>query len=45
MMITDKLSAALAISNTCVIKPPSIDSLSALKLAEILDKLVHCQHY
>jgi acyl-CoA reductase-like NAD-dependent aldehyde dehydrogenase len=39
MMITDKLSAVLAVGNTCVIKPPSIDSLSALKLAEILEKL------
>ena len=39
MMITDKLSAILAVGNTCVIKPPSIDSLSALKLAEILGKL------
>jgi acyl-CoA reductase-like NAD-dependent aldehyde dehydrogenase len=39
MMITDKLPAILAAGNTCVIKPPSIDSLSALKLAEILEKL------
>jgi acyl-CoA reductase-like NAD-dependent aldehyde dehydrogenase len=39
MMITDKLPAILAVGNTCVIKPPSIDSLSALKLAEILGKL------
>ena len=39
LMITDKLSAILAVGNTCVIKPPSIDSLSALKLAEILSKL------
>jgi acyl-CoA reductase-like NAD-dependent aldehyde dehydrogenase len=39
MMITDKLSAVLAVGNTCVIKPPSIDSLSAIKLAEILEKL------
>jgi acyl-CoA reductase-like NAD-dependent aldehyde dehydrogenase len=38
-MITDKLSAVLAVGNTCVIKPPSIDSLSALKLAEILWEL------
>jgi acyl-CoA reductase-like NAD-dependent aldehyde dehydrogenase len=38
-MITDKLPAVLAAGNTCVIKPPSIDSLSALKLAEILEKL------
>ena len=39
MMITDKLAAILAVGNTCVIKPPSIDSLSALKLAELLEKL------
>ena len=39
MMITDKLSAVLAVGNTCVIKPPSIDSLSAIKLAEILENL------
>ncbi len=39
MMITSKLSVALAVGNTCVIKPPSIDSLEALKLAEILEGL------
>jgi acyl-CoA reductase-like NAD-dependent aldehyde dehydrogenase len=38
-MITDKLPSILAVGNTCVIKPPSIDSLAALKLAEILAKL------
>jgi acyl-CoA reductase-like NAD-dependent aldehyde dehydrogenase len=37
MMIVAKLGAALAVGNTCVIKPPSIDSLEALKLGEILE--------
>jgi acyl-CoA reductase-like NAD-dependent aldehyde dehydrogenase len=39
MMITAKLGPALAMGNTCVIKPPSINSLTALKFAEILEKL------
>jgi acyl-CoA reductase-like NAD-dependent aldehyde dehydrogenase len=39
MLITAKLGPALAMGNTCVIKPPSIDSLTALKFAEILEKL------
>ena len=39
MMICDKLGAILATGNTCVIKPPSIDSLEALKLAEIISSL------
>jgi acyl-CoA reductase-like NAD-dependent aldehyde dehydrogenase len=34
-----KLSASLATGNACIIKPPSICSLEALKLAEILEKL------
>lgn len=34
-----KLSAALATGNTCIIKAPSLCSLSVLKLAEILRKL------
>ena len=38
-MIVQKLAPALAVGNTCIIKPPSIDSLQALKLAEILEKL------
>jgi acyl-CoA reductase-like NAD-dependent aldehyde dehydrogenase len=37
MMIAEKLAPALALGNTCIIKPPSIDSLIALKLAELLD--------
>jgi acyl-CoA reductase-like NAD-dependent aldehyde dehydrogenase len=36
-MIGAKLGAALSVGNTCVVKPPSIDSLTALKFAEILD--------
>lgn len=39
MMICDKLGGILATGNTCVIKPPSIDSLEALKLAEIISKI------
>ena len=36
VMIGCKLGAALSVGNTCIVKPPSIDSLQALKLAEIL---------
>ena len=39
LMVAWKLGPALAMGNTCVIKPPSCDSLSTLKLAEILEKL------
>ncbi len=39
LMIFQKLGPALALGNTCVIKPPSINSLGALKLAEILEKV------
>ena len=39
MMIFQKLAPALTLGNTCIIKPPSINSLTALKLAEILEKL------
>ena len=35
-MVTTKIAAALATGNTCIIKPPSIVSLPALKIAEIL---------
>jgi acyl-CoA reductase-like NAD-dependent aldehyde dehydrogenase len=37
-ILTNKLAYALAVGNTCVIKPASIDCLSALKLADILEK-------
>ncbi len=37
-MLITKMSQALAVGNTCVIKPPSIDSLTSLKFAEILEK-------
>jgi acyl-CoA reductase-like NAD-dependent aldehyde dehydrogenase len=39
LMIIQKLAPALTLGNTCIIKPPSIDSLPALKLAELLDTL------
>jgi acyl-CoA reductase-like NAD-dependent aldehyde dehydrogenase len=38
MAVTGKLSAALAAGNSCIIKPASVDSLIALKLAEIIEK-------
>jgi len=34
-----KLSACLATGNTCIIKPPSVCSLTVLKLGEILEKV------
>jgi acyl-CoA reductase-like NAD-dependent aldehyde dehydrogenase len=37
LMIYQKLAPALALGNTCIIKPASINSLSCMKLAEILD--------
>ena len=36
MMVLSKLGPCIAMGNTCVIKPPTIDSLSTLKLAEAL---------
>jgi len=39
MMVAMKLGAALAVGNTCIVKPPSIDSLTVLKLGGILEKL------
>ncbi len=36
MMIGTKLGPALSVGNTCVIKPPGIDSMAALKLGEII---------
>lgn len=38
-MICAKLGFALVMGNTCIVKPPSVDSLVALKLAEILEKI------
>ena len=38
-MICAKMGYALVTGNTCVVKPPSVDSLVALKLGEILEKL------
>jgi acyl-CoA reductase-like NAD-dependent aldehyde dehydrogenase len=39
LMIIEKLAPALVMGNTCIIKPPSIDSLTSLKLAELLDSV------
>ena len=39
LMIVEKLAPALSVGNTCIIKPASINSLTALKLAELLDKV------
>lgn len=38
-MIAAKLGSALALGNTCIIKPPSIDSLVALRLGKILEEI------
>ncbi len=38
-MIATKMSAALAAGNTCVVKPPSVDSMAALKFFEFLEKV------
>ena len=39
MMIAAKLAPALAIGNTCIVKPPSINSLMGLKFAELVSQL------
>jgi acyl-CoA reductase-like NAD-dependent aldehyde dehydrogenase len=39
LMIASKLGPCLAVGNTCVVKPPSINSMIALKWAEILADL------
>jgi acyl-CoA reductase-like NAD-dependent aldehyde dehydrogenase len=39
MMIAVKLGPALATGNTCIVKPPSIDSMEALKFGEILKEV------
>ena len=38
-VVITKISAALATGNTCIVKPPSIDSMTTLKFAEILDSM------
>jgi acyl-CoA reductase-like NAD-dependent aldehyde dehydrogenase len=38
-MIAGKLGSALTLGNTCIIKPPSIDSLVALRLGKVLEEL------
>jgi acyl-CoA reductase-like NAD-dependent aldehyde dehydrogenase len=38
LMGVGKVASALAVGNTCIVKPPSIDSLPFIKIAEILQK-------
>ena len=38
IMTAVKMSAIIAVGNTCVLKPPSINSMTILKFAEILEK-------
>jgi acyl-CoA reductase-like NAD-dependent aldehyde dehydrogenase len=38
-VVITKISAALAMGNTCVVKPPSCDCLTTLKFGEILEKV------
>jgi acyl-CoA reductase-like NAD-dependent aldehyde dehydrogenase len=38
-MVASKLGAALSVGNTCIVKPPSVDSVTTLKLIEVLEKL------
>ncbi|MDD5702526.1 MAG: aldehyde dehydrogenase family protein [Dehalococcoidales bacterium] len=39
MMVAAKLGLALSAGNTCIVKPSTVDSLTALKLAEILQEV------
>jgi acyl-CoA reductase-like NAD-dependent aldehyde dehydrogenase len=39
MMVVAKMAPALAVGNTCVIKPPSINPLAALKFMEVIEKV------
>lgn len=39
IMMAVKMASALAVGNTCVIKPPSINSLTGLKFAELVAEL------
>ena len=39
MMVVAKMAPALAVGNTCVIKPPSINPLAALKFMEVVEKV------
>jgi acyl-CoA reductase-like NAD-dependent aldehyde dehydrogenase len=39
LLIATKIGPALAVGNTCIVKPPSINSGIGLKIAEIISKL------
>ena len=38
LMVSEKIACSLATGNTCVVKPPTVDSLSALQLVEIMEE-------
>jgi acyl-CoA reductase-like NAD-dependent aldehyde dehydrogenase len=38
LMVAAKIAAALATGNTCVVKPPSVDSIGAIQLMEIMSQ-------
>jgi len=38
LMMAVKLAQALAVGNTCILKPPSVNSLCGLKLAEVMEQ-------
>jgi acyl-CoA reductase-like NAD-dependent aldehyde dehydrogenase len=38
LAVSVKIAAALAVGNTCVVKPPSVDSLGALQVAEMMSE-------
>ncbi|MEJ2740357.1 MAG: aldehyde dehydrogenase family protein, partial [Dehalococcoidia bacterium] len=38
LMVSEKVACALATGNTCVVKPPSVDSLAALQLAAVIEE-------
>lgn len=38
LMLSVKIAGALSVGNTCVVKPPSVDTLPILKFAEILEE-------
>jgi betaine-aldehyde dehydrogenase len=39
IMMATKLAQALSVGNTCVLKPPSVNSLVGLKFAEVLEQV------
>jgi acyl-CoA reductase-like NAD-dependent aldehyde dehydrogenase len=44
LMMAVKLAQALSVGNACIVKPPSVNSLMGLKLAEILQEVTELPH-